>query len=289
MEMPNPIERSLERALSFATATERPPRLCAAMRHAVFSGGARVRPRLCLAVAAAAGNRNAPQALAAATAIELLHCASLVHDDMPCFDGAAIRRGAPSVQARFGEPLALLTGDALIVLAFETLARECALKPGLLAPLTATVARAVGAPHGIVAGQAWECEESLDLDEYHRSKTAALFMGAASLGAIASEADPQPWMAMGEALGAAYQVADDLRDIAATVQETGKPCDQDAANGKPNCAAAHGVAETVHRLGQLVEQAVAAIPDCPGGGELAALIRSEAKRLMPEKLANRAA
>ena len=101
---------------------EGPPLLAAAMRHAVFPGGARIRPQLCLAVARACGDAHPALADAAAAAIELLHCASLVHDDLPCFDDAATRRGQPSVHAAYGERLAVLAGDALIVLAFQTLA-----------------------------------------------------------------------------------------------------------------------------------------------------------------------
>ena len=91
-----------------------------------FPGGARIRPRLCLAVAQACGEDQPAVTDAAAAAIELLHCASLVHDDLPCFDDAPIRRGKPSVHRAFGEQLAVLAGDALIVLAFETLALAAA-------------------------------------------------------------------------------------------------------------------------------------------------------------------
>ena len=123
------------------------------MQHAVFPRGARVRPRLCLAVAAACAEDDPAITDAAAAALELLHCASLVHDDMPCFDNAATRRGRPSVHAAFGEPLALLTGDALIVLAFQALALGAARSSARLAPLMAIVAASVAAPCGIVAGQ----------------------------------------------------------------------------------------------------------------------------------------
>ncbi len=114
------IESSLADAVLSAEASGAPPRLAAAMRHAVFPKGARIRPRLTLAVAAACGDDQPRLASAAAAAIELLHCASLVHDDLPCFDDADMRRGRPSVHRAFGEPLAVLAGDALIVLAFQT-------------------------------------------------------------------------------------------------------------------------------------------------------------------------
>src|ERR1700754_4854587 len=139
-----------------------PPGLANALRYAVFPGGARIRPRLCLGVALACGDDQPATANCAAAAIELLHCASLVHDDLPCFDDASLRRGKPSVHAAFGEPLAVLAGDALIVLAFQTMARaDCS--PRRLTRLITTVGAAVGVPHGIVAGQAWECEAEIDL------------------------------------------------------------------------------------------------------------------------------
>ena len=99
------------------------------MRHAVLPGGARVRPQLCLSVAQACGDDLPEMSDAAAAAIELIHCASLVHDDLPCFDDADLRRGKPSVHRAYGEPLAVLAGDALIVMAFEALARAAQGEP----------------------------------------------------------------------------------------------------------------------------------------------------------------
>ena len=111
------IERALSVALAHADGDGGPPRLGRAMHHAVFPRGARVRPRLCLAVSAACGEDNPAAADAAAAAIELLHCASLVHDDLPCFDDADTRRGRPSVHRAFGEPLAVPGTDRTIVVA----------------------------------------------------------------------------------------------------------------------------------------------------------------------------
>src|SRR5262249_46640124 len=116
------IERCLSSALAAASSPAGPPMLAGAMSHAVFPRGARVRARLALAVSSACGDDDPAAADGAAAAIELLHCASLVHDDLPCFDDADIRRGRPSVHRAYGEPLAVLAGDALIVLAFQTLA-----------------------------------------------------------------------------------------------------------------------------------------------------------------------
>lgn len=289
MDVSRRIERGLERAVSYATATGRPPQLCEAVRYTLFPGGARVRPRLCLSVAMACGDANPAAADAAATAIELLHNASLVHDDMPCFDDAGLRRGKLSVHAAFGEPIALLTGDVLIVMAFETVARECMLAPDRIAPLMAIIGRAVGMPHGIVAGQAWESEADIPLEEYHRAKTASLFTGAACAGAIATGSDPQPWLMVGDRLGAAYQVADDLRDVLSANEEIGKPSGQDQQHGRPNAVARYGLAGAVAHLQGLVEGAIEAIPDCPGSESLRQLIGNEVKRLVPKNLARTAA
>jgi geranylgeranyl diphosphate synthase type II len=192
------IERALEAAVAMGQADDAAPGLAAALRYAVFPGGARVRPQLCLAVSAACGGSNPELADAAAASIELLHCASLVHDDLPCFDDADLRRGKPTVHAKFGVPLALLTGDALIVMAFEVLARAGVQDPARLPGLISCIARGVGAPYGIVAGQAWECETSAPFDAYHQAKTGALFVAATTAGALAAGADPAPWRALGE-------------------------------------------------------------------------------------------
>ena len=235
------IEQTLNRAVMRGETSGCPPRLAAAIRHAVFPGGARIRPRLCLAVAAACGG-DAPEVTdAAAAAIELLHCASLVHDDLPCFDNADTRRGRATVHRAFGEPLAVLAGDALIVMAFQTLALEAASMPLRLPGLMLSVARAVGVPTGIVAGQAWECETSINLELYHREKTGALFTAATVAGAASAGANTDPWRALGDYLGEAYQVADDIRDLVADAAEIGKPVGRDASLGRPNAALAQGL------------------------------------------------
>jgi len=286
MEGTSRIESALAAALEQGSAQPKcPPKLAEAMHYAVFPGGARVRPRLCLAVAEACGSDAGRLAVAAASALELLHCASLVHDDMPCFDDAASRRGKASLHRAMGEPLALLTGDALIVLAFEIIADGAAGAERSLAPLLLTVSRAVGGPAGLVAGQAWECEPRVVLADYHRAKTAALFVAATEAGAIASGADPVEWRALGERLGEAYQVADDLRDAAGDCEELGKPVGRDAALGRPSAATELGIARALGRMEALVDDAIAAIPDCRGAESLEELIHHESRRLVPKDLA----
>lgn len=283
------IESTLTAAILRAESGDAPPKLAAAMRHAVFPRGARVRPRLCLAVAASCGAEDLSTAAAAGAALEFLHCASLVHDDLPCFDDAAIRRGKASVHAAFGAPLAVLAGDALIVLAFQTIAVGCLTRPTQLAGLIGVVAQAVGMPGGIVAGQAWESETDIDLARYQRAKTGVLFAAAAMAGAISAGQDPAPWRALGENLGDAYQIADDLCDAAGDAAVCGKPIGQDDSLHRPSAVQLYGIDGALDRLDAIAERAAASIPDCPGAASLRALIVQEAKRLVPEILVRAAA
>lgn len=289
MDVATRIERALDEAVSRAEVPGCPPRLAAAMRYAVFPRGARVRPRLCHSVAAACGEDIPAVTDAAGAALELLHCASLVHDDLPCFDNADIRRGRPSVHKAFGEPLAVLAGDALIVLAFQTMTRA-ACSPLRMAKLFMTVGGAVGVPHGIVAGQAWECESEIDLSHYHRSKTGALFAAATVSGAAAAGVeDYEAWRTIGEKIGEAYQVADDIGDAANDEQSCGKPTGKDAALGRPSAVALYGLHGAIQYLHDLVADGVRAMPPCAHAHELRALMEQEAKRLVPKQLAQFAA
>ena len=278
------IEQSLATAIASGEAHGCPPKLAGAIRHAVFPGGARIRPQLCLAVSQACGDDDPELAEAAATAIELLHCASLVHDDLPCFDDAPTRRGRASVHFAYGESLAVLAGDALIVLAFEMLAVASARSPLRLAPLLVTISRGVGMPFGIVAGQAWECEPRVSLADYQRAKTGALFAAATSAGALAAGAQAQPWRALGDWLGEAFQVADDIRDVAADPKMLGKPTGQDVALCRPSSAKELGLEGAIQHFDRLVARAIDAVPPCRGEAQLRALVRMEAQRLVPKAM-----
>jgi len=283
------IEQCLRDVVERATSRGCPPKLAGAMQHAVFPGGARVRPRLAIAVAKSCGEDVRAISDAAACSIELLHCASLVHDDLPCFDDAATRRGQPSVHSAYGEALAVLAGDALIVLAFQSLAWGAAARPERLAGLLRIVAESVGGPTGIVAGQGWESEPVAVLQDYHRAKTGSLFVAATCGGAVAAGADPAPWEGLGDRLGQAYQVADDLRDLLLEAEAMGKPQGQDDAHCRPSAVTELGIPGAIARLQQLVQNAADAIPDCPGAGALEELVRMEAKRLLPDEIARLAA
>ena len=242
------IEQALESTLKSFESRGGPPLLNQAIRHAVFPGGARIRPQLCLAVASACGNDDPRLAMGAAVALELLHCGSLVHDDLPCFDNAELRRGRPSVHAAYGERIAVLAGDALIVLAFQVLANSGTRSIFRLGPLMNTIAMSVGSPNGIVAGQAWECEPKVVLRDYQRAKTGSLFEAATAAGAQAAGADAATWRPLGEWLGEAYQVADDIRDVVADQTELGKPAGQDVAHDRPSSAKDLGLSGAVQRF-----------------------------------------
>ena len=287
--MSDRIETALAALLDGATGADAPPQLAGALHHAVFPGGARVRPQLCLAVAAACGDDRPALSDAAAAAIELIHCASLVHDDMPCFDDAALRRGQPTVHAAYSEPLALLAGDALIVLAFEGLARAGVQAPARLPGLVGGLARHTGMPGGICAGQGWESEAAVDLSRYHRAKTGALFVAATTMGAQAAGSDPDAWVELGARIGEAFQVADDLRDALLSQDALGKPAGQDAAHARPSAVTELGVAGAVKKLNDILGGAIASIPSCPGEARLCDIVSAQARRLTPVEFAAAAA
>lgn len=234
-----------------------PPTLHDALRHAVMVGGARLRPLLCFAVAEALDARRADVVDAMATSVELLHAASLVHDDLPCFDDAALRRGQPTVHKRHGEAIAVLTGDALIVLALEV-AAEWIEDPRTSRQAMLVLTRAAGAPRGLVSGQAWESEPSVPAVLYRRQKTGALFEAAAVGGALAAGVDPAPWRRFGALLGEAYQIADDLLDVRGG--DHGKPTGRDRALGRPNLALELGVEGATRQLSERLSRAELTLP-----------------------------
>lgn len=277
-------EEALKSHFEAASGVGAPQRLQAAMQHAVFSGGARIRPQLCMAVATACGDDAPELTNAAAVALEFMHCASLVHDDMPTFDNADFRRGQPTVHKAFSEPLALLTGDGLIVMAYQVLLQAGRQHPERLIELMDNLSRGVGLPNGIVAGQAWECETTADLGQYQRAKTGALFVSATCAGAIASGQAHEPWAPLGAYLGEAYQVADDIRDVLGDVASLGKPAGQDVLNARPSSAQALGLEGAIKHFDGLIAKAGESIPDCNSRDMLRQLVLMESERLVPKSM-----
>lgn len=282
------IEAAVAAALALgqgpAGGGEAPAKLRAALDHAVFPGGARIRPTILVSVARACGDDRPHLTDAAAAALELIHCASLVHDDLPCFDDADVRRGKPTVHRAYGEPVAVLAGDSLIVLAFEVLARAAGDHPQRAVELIRVLAQRTGMPGGICAGQGWESEAEVNVAAYHRAKTGALFIAATQMGAIAAGQEPEPWEELGARIGAAFQVADDLKDALLTEAEMGKPAGQDAAHARPSAVRELGVQGAVSHLKDILGGAIASIPACPGEAMLAAMVRAYAERMTPVAL-----
>lgn len=260
---------------------EAPALLASALHYAVMPGGARIRPTILLSVAMACGDDRPHLADAAAVALELIHCASLVHDDLPCFDDADTRRGKTTVHRAYSEPLAVLTGDSLIVLAFDVLAEAAGRDADRALKLIRVLSRRTGMPDGICAGQGWESEPQVNLSAYHRSKTGALFVAATQMGALAAGQDAEPWEDLGARIGEAFQVADDLRDALYDAETLGKPVGQDEAHGRPNAVAALGVQGAIRKLKDILGGAIASIPSCPGEAMLADMVRRYAERMTP--------
>lgn len=289
MDVDTLIDQSLQDAVAVISANPCPSRLAEALRYTVFPGGARVRPKLVLAVASACSDTLPVLAPSAAVAVEFLHCASLVQDDLRCFDDALTRRGKPSVHVAFDERLAILASDALIVAAFEAVAANSLADAQRRLNMTCMLSRQVGAVHGITAGQAWECEEVIDTDAYHRAKTGSLFAAATQAGAVAAGADMTPWARTGECIGAAYQIADDLHDVLGCESQIGKPVNVDATHGRPNAVAELGAAAAVAKLKGLIEEVIDTIPDCKNAERFVKTVRHEADRFFPKEIARSAA
>lgn len=281
MRLSDRIDAAVATAIHSGQRGPAPSRLSAALHYAVTPGGARIRPTILLSVAMACGDDRPALADAAAAALEVIHCASLVHDDLPCFDDADTRRGKPALHRAFSEPLAVLTGDSLIVMGFQVLARAASLAPDRALALIDVLATRTGMPFGICAGQGWESEDQIDLAAYHRSKTGALFIAATQMGAIAAGQDGEPWAELGDRIGEAFQVADDLRDALCDATELGKPAGQDDLHGRPNAVARLGIHGAVARFDDMLAGAISSIPACPGEAALAQMVRAYADRLVP--------
>ncbi|MCE6960417.1 polyprenyl synthetase family protein [Cereibacter sphaeroides] len=281
------IEAAMAAAIARGQGSEAPSRLASALEYAVTPGGARIRPTLLLSVATACGDDRPELSDAAAVALELMHCASLVHDDLPCFDDAEIRRGKPTIHRAYNEPLAILTGDSLIIMAFEVLSRAAGSDPKRAVHLITALAVRSGMPMGICAGQGWESESQINLSAYHRAKTGALFIAATQMGAAAAGYEPEPWEELGSRIGEAFQVADDLRDALCDAETLGKPAGQDEIHHRPNAVREYGVDGAMKRLKDILGGAIASIPSCPGEAMLAEMVRRYAEKIIPAQAASR--
>lgn len=281
MKIAERIEATMAGAIRAGQGAIAPAKLAAALNYAVTPGGARIRPTILTSVAMACGDDRPALTNAAAAALELMHCASLVHDDLPCFDDADLRRGKPALHKAFSEPLAVLAGDSLIIMAYQVLARAAGDMPQRTLGLIEILGQRSGMPFGICAGQGWESEPQVDLSAYHQAKTGALFIAATQMGALAAGQEAAPWGELGARIGEAFQVADDLRDALCDEATLGKPAGQDDLHGRPNAVAAYGVGGAIQRFDDILGGAIASIPACPGEAALAQMVKAYADKLVP--------
>lgn len=247
-----------------------------AMRHGTLAGGKRLRPFL-LMCSARIFNVDPNRARRVAAALELVHCYSLIHDDLPAMDDAALRRGHPTVHVKYGEAAAILAGDALLTLAFEILTEpETHEDPRVRCELVRALAQAAG-PHGMVGGQMLDLigeNEEFDLgtiSRLQRMKTGKLMAFAAEAGAIlgkASEGHRKALCNYAYDLGLAFQVTDDILDVEADPQDTGKEKGKDAAAGKATFVSTMGHEGAKSRAQMLVDQAVSHLKIFEGRAEI---------------------
>ena len=278
--------RRVEQALSTWVPADAPAGLGLAMRYGVLDGGKRLRPLLVLA-AAQAVDGQAPVALRAACAVELIHAYSLVHDDMPCMDNDVLRRGKPTVHVQFGQAQAMLAGDAMQALAFELLTPldEAEIPSALQARLVALLAR--GAGHsGMAGGQAIDLASvghalnEAELRRMHELKTGALLQASVDMGAACGSATGATRDALsryGHAIGLAFQVVDDILDVTQDTEVLGKTAGKDQEQSKPTYVSLmglHGAQRHAHELHEQALQALSAsaLPDTQRLRELADLV-----------------
>lgn len=241
----------------------RPEHLMAAMRHGALNGGKRLRPFLVLE-SAALFDADGEAALRVATALECVHCYSLIHDDLPAMDDDDLRRGLPTVHKAFDEATAILAGDGLLTHAFDIIADEATPLPAdRRAALVLALARAAG-PGGMVGGQALDLDaernkpDEAGIIRLQAMKTGALIRFACEAGAIvagASTDDRERLAEFGSAIGLAFQLADDLLDLTADAETMGKATGKDAAAGKATLVSLHGANWARAQLAGLVGQA----------------------------------
>jgi geranylgeranyl diphosphate synthase type II len=236
--------------------SEPPESVHQAIRWSVFAGGKRFRPSLVLAVGQTFGAKPA-QLLRTACALEMIHTYSLIHDDLPSMDNDELRRGQTTCHVKFGEATAILAGDALQTVAFQTIAEDEGLPPSLRVRLIAEIARAAGTPEGMVAGQALDLaaesrEVTADeLELIHSQKTGALIRVSARCGALIAAVPANELAAIteyGARLGLLFQMTDDLLDVTSTADDLGKTPGKDARANKATYPAVYGIEASRERL-----------------------------------------
>lgn len=274
------VEAELDRLLgpqALSGETTRPPRLLAAMRHAALGGGKRLRPFLLIESARLFGAGGAG-VLRAACALEMVHCYSLVHDDLPAMDDDDLRRGQPTVHKAFDEATAILAGDALLTYAFDVMGDIATNADATVrAKLVVALARASGLG-GMAGGQMLDLEAEEAREPHTRNvietlqamKTGALIRFASEAGAIIGDATEEQFKALseyGRTLGAAFQIADDILDAEGDAQKLGKAAAKDADRNKATLVAALGLDEAKRLCNELAACACDALASFGEGGE----------------------
>lgn len=247
------VEAALDRWVPSAETA--PENLHRAMRYSLFAGGKRIRPVLCIAAAQTISNET-PGLFDAACSLELIHTYSLIHDDLPALDNDDLRRGRPTCHKVFGEAMAILTGDALLTLAFEVLASIDEIPPLVRVALVRELSHASGTVRGMIAGQVHDVEGEGQpptaelLEAIHRAKTGALLRASVRMGALSAAASPEQFEALsryGEHVGLAFQIVDDILDVEQPSEALGKTAGKDAQQGKITFPAVYGL-DRSHRM-----------------------------------------
>jgi len=276
------VDAALQRSMPAADAP--PQSIHGAMRYSVFAGGKRIRPILCLETARIFAQDVTP-ALHPACAIEFIHTYSLIHDDLPALDNDDLRRGKPTCHKQFGEAIAILAGDALLTLAFETLGAT-PVNAELRVKMLTEIATSAGTMNGMVGGQVADLEAEgktvgpETLEYIHRSKTAALIRAAITAGAIcagAAEEDVARLRHFGETIGWAFQVTDDILDVEESSAALGKTAGKDIAQQKATYPAVFGLQRSHEIANELSSNAIA---DLASYGARAARLREIAEFLV---------
>jgi geranylgeranyl diphosphate synthase, type II len=244
-------QKTIDRALEHwvPAETSNPTTIHRAMRYSLFAGGKRIRPLL--AIAAAEAVSDAPAGIeAAACSLELIHTYSLIHDDLPALDNDDLRRGRPTCHKVFGDAMAILTGDALLTLAFEVLAKLEGVGAEQRIALVGELASASGTVGGMIAGQVNDIEGEGKfptahlLESIHRAKTGALLRASVRMGAIYAGATREQLHAVtrfGEHVGLAFQIIDDVLDVEQSSEALGKTAGKDAQQKKITFPSVYGI------------------------------------------------
>ena len=264
--------------------TEEPTILHEAMRYSCLAPGKRLRPVLTLICAEAAGGDRS-QAIDAACAIEMIHCFSLIHDDLPAIDNDDLRRGVPTCHKKFGEAIAILAGDALFALAFETVANQDA-TPFATVECLKVLTTAVGS-YGLVGGETIDIlsegkpVDAATLELIHRRKTASLIAASCEIGAIfgKSENARAHLRKYGEDIGLAFQIADDVLNETGTLDQLGKAAGSDRERQKATYPAVYGIEASRQKALDLVDDAIENIHGLENQALLAAIARYSVERL----------